>query len=226
MSCTAPTGDPFHSSRRGTPLPCRHVQIHGSGTRTRTSPSSRTRGRPGLFPRNAWSQSRQPRPSVALMEGLPPEELRYARRQIEAATPRATRRSGISPSWGRPRSPASVKSSLTGDAYRRPAHVLVARTYRGRMLFRHHSRDLGPVLDALQPTPSTDLLSGRGSQGRLREIVEGFFSRRCCPLLRPGSATGRMRKRARVADRGSIRHRRQARNRGKRSSRRSPTLRR
>src|ERR1700720_109021 len=42
-------------------------------------------------------------------------------------------------------------------------------------------------------------------------------------VIRPGSATGRTRMRARVGDRGSIRHHRRPRNRGTRSSRRLPT---
>jgi len=45
-------------------------------------------------------------------------------------------------------------------------------------------------------------------------------------VIRPGSATGRTRMRARVGDRGSIRHHRRPRNRGTRSSRRLPTPRR
>jgi hypothetical protein len=41
-----------------------------------------------------------------------------------------------------------------------------------------HSRHFWAVLDALQPTPSTALLSAGEAKEKLREIVEGFFFRR------------------------------------------------
>jgi hypothetical protein len=40
-----------------------------------------------------------------------------------------------------------------------------------------------PALDTLEPPPTaTALLSAEEAKERLREIVEGFFTRRCRPL--------------------------------------------
>jgi hypothetical protein len=68
MSCTAPTRSDFHSS------PPRPLSLAAMCKFTEREPQDRlrreTRGKPALSPQNAWSQSQQPRPLVALMEGV------------------------------------------------------------------------------------------------------------------------------------------------------------
>jgi hypothetical protein len=74
-----------------------------------------------------------------------------------------------------------VKRALTRIAYRLGLSArLVLPHGAGRRArnHRHCPRHPRAVLDALQPTPGTALLSAQEAKERLREIIEGFFFRR------------------------------------------------